>query len=119
VHTYFLPALELGILHQVKLECSCFQVVDFLGAKFHFIFQGASMFHPPSRSWLNPQGTSGFIVKKTMRMDIPVEKYPNVRSFFHILAPLLFTADEFCMSVALCFTVQLCGATTWSKGKFP
>jgi hypothetical protein len=52
-------------------------------------------------------------------MDIPVEKYPNVRSCFHILVPLLFTTDEFCMSVALCFTVQLCGATTWSKGKFP
>ncbi|XP_066352956.1 KH domain-containing protein At4g26480-like [Miscanthus floridulus] len=49
--------------------------------------EGASMFHPPCRSWLNPQGTSGFIVKKTMRMDIPLEKYPNFNFVGRLLGP--------------------------------
>ncbi|XP_062191830.1 KH domain-containing protein At4g26480-like isoform X2 [Phragmites australis] len=49
--------------------------------------EGSGMFHPPSRNWLNPQGNSGFIVKKTMRMDIPVEKYPNFNFVGRLLGP--------------------------------
>lgn len=31
-------------------------------------------------NWLSPQGSSsGIIVKKTVRVDIPVDAYPNVR----------------------------------------
>ncbi|GJN16558.1 hypothetical protein PR202_gb03576 [Eleusine coracana subsp. coracana] len=48
---------------------------------------GASMFHAPSRNWLNPQGHSGFIVKKTMRIDIPVDKYPNFNFVGRLLGP--------------------------------
>ncbi|KAK3121508.1 hypothetical protein QOZ80_8BG0654840 [Eleusine coracana subsp. coracana] len=49
--------------------------------------KGASMFHAPSRNWLNPQGHSGFIVKKTMRIDIPVDKYPNFNFVGRLLGP--------------------------------
>ncbi|GJN03254.1 hypothetical protein PR202_ga20677 [Eleusine coracana subsp. coracana] len=49
--------------------------------------EGASMFHAPSRNWLNPQGHSGFIVKKTMRIDIPVDKYPNFNFVGRLLGP--------------------------------
>ena len=79
------------------------------------------MFHPPSRNWLSPQGnSSSFIVKKTMRMDIPVDKYPNVRCQLLSLSYFpYFTSDEIFMIVALFFAVQLCGSTTWSKRKFP
>ncbi|KAG2583220.1 KH domain-containing protein At4g26480-like [Panicum virgatum] len=44
------------------------------------------MFHPPSRNWLSPP-SSGFIVKKTMRMDIPVDKYPNFNFVGRLLGP--------------------------------
>ncbi|RLN05360.1 KH domain-containing protein [Panicum miliaceum] len=49
--------------------------------------EGAGMFHPPSRNWLSPQGNSGFIVKKAMRMDIPVDKYPNFNFVGRLLGP--------------------------------
>ncbi|PAN34534.1 hypothetical protein PAHAL_6G152300 [Panicum hallii] len=50
--------------------------------------EGAGMFHPPSRNWVSPQGnSSGFIVKKTMRMDIPVDKYPNFNFVGRLLGP--------------------------------
>ncbi|KAL6644262.1 hypothetical protein ACP70R_015870 [Stipagrostis hirtigluma subsp. patula] len=50
--------------------------------------EGAGMFHPPSKNWLNPQSkTSGFIVKKTMRMDIPVEEFPNFNFVGRLLGP--------------------------------
>ncbi|CAO2188897.1 unnamed protein product [Urochloa humidicola] len=50
--------------------------------------EGACMFHSPSRNWLSPQGnSSGFIVKKTMRMDIPVDKYPNFNFVGRLLGP--------------------------------
>ncbi|CAL5006822.1 unnamed protein product [Urochloa decumbens] len=50
--------------------------------------EGAGMFHPPSRNWLSPQGnSSGFIVKKTMRLDIPVDKYPNFNFVGRLLGP--------------------------------
>ncbi|RCV30750.1 hypothetical protein SEVIR_6G130400v4 [Setaria viridis] len=50
--------------------------------------EGAGMFHPPSRKWHSPQGnSSGFIVKKTMRMDIPVDKYPNFNFVGRLLGP--------------------------------
>ncbi|KAG2578271.1 hypothetical protein PVAP13_6NG224500 [Panicum virgatum] len=46
------------------------------------------MFHPPSRNWLSPQGnSSSFIVKKTMRLDIPVDKYPNFNFVGRLLGP--------------------------------
>ncbi|TVU06682.1 hypothetical protein EJB05_49906 [Eragrostis curvula] len=49
--------------------------------------EGSGMLHPPSRNWLNSQSHSGFIVKKTMRMDIPVEKYPNFNFVGRLLGP--------------------------------
>lgn len=33
----------------------------------------------PTPNWLSPQGSSsGLIVKKTVRVDIPVDTFPNV-----------------------------------------
>nr|CAB3482741.1 unnamed protein product [Digitaria exilis] len=50
--------------------------------------QGAGMFHPPSRNWLSLQGnSSGFVVKKTLRMDIPVDKYPDFNFVGRLLGP--------------------------------
>lgn len=45
----------------------------------------------PAHSWLGSQGGSlGFIVKKTVRVDIPVEKYPTVCNFLLTFWYLLF-----------------------------
>lgn len=39
-------------------------------------------------SWLSPQGSSsGLVVKKTMRVDIPVEVYPNFNFVGRLLGP--------------------------------
>ncbi|OAY64234.1 KH domain-containing protein At5g56140-like [Ananas comosus] len=47
------------------------------------------MFHPPAaNNWLGPQGnSSAFIVKKTIRVDIPVDKYPNYNFVGRLLGP--------------------------------
>lgn len=41
---------------------------------------------PNAQNWLGSQGSSsGLIVKRTMRVDIPVEQYPNVFILFHVV----------------------------------
>ena len=51
--------------------------------------QMPALLQPSStQKWLSPQGgSSGLIVKKTIRVDIPVGAYPNVWED-HIPAPL-------------------------------
>lgn len=106
---YYASEIWHDLLYLVKLQCICIycqfsnagsftkftsnilvSISLFFGVHILFMFQGAGMFHPPSRNWLSPQGnSSGFLVKKTMKMDIPVDKYPNVRCCFHLLFPLV------------------------------
>ncbi|KAG0475579.1 hypothetical protein HPP92_015265 [Vanilla planifolia] len=43
---------------------------------------------PSGHGWLGPQGgSSGIIAKKTIRVDIPVEKYPNYNFVGRLLGP--------------------------------
>jgi hypothetical protein len=50
----------------------------------------------PAYSWLGgSQGSSsGLIVKKTMKVDIPVDKYPTVSVLFHKLVYSLIAASS-------------------------
>ncbi|XP_004499705.1 KH domain-containing protein At5g56140-like [Cicer arietinum] len=42
----------------------------------------------PTPNWLSPQGSSsGLLVKKTIRVDIPVESYPNFNFVGRLLGP--------------------------------
>ncbi|XLT07315.1 hypothetical protein HN51_053108 [Arachis hypogaea] len=41
-----------------------------------------------TQNWLSPQGgSSGIIVKKTVRVDIPVDAYPNFNFVGRLLGP--------------------------------
>lgn len=57
--------------------------------------QMPSLMQPSSaQDWLGNQGSSsGLIVKRMIRVDIPIEQYPNVRVFFSKLC---------CFDVILC-----------------
>ncbi|KAG9448843.1 hypothetical protein H6P81_008808 [Aristolochia fimbriata] len=40
-----------------------------------------------NHNWLGSQGSSGLVVKKTLRVDIPVEKYPSYNFVGRLLGP--------------------------------
>ncbi|RRT45666.1 hypothetical protein BHE74_00025950 [Ensete ventricosum] len=49
---------------------------------FACILQRLGILQPPSgNGWVGPQGSSsGLVVKRTLRVDIPVDQYPNDES---------------------------------------
>ncbi|KAI0502405.1 KH domain-containing protein At5g56140 [Dendrobium catenatum] len=43
--------------------------------------------HSPAHGWLGSQGSSGIDIKKTIRVDIPVDKYPTYNFVGRLLGP--------------------------------
>jgi hypothetical protein len=64
-----------------------------------------------AQNWLSSQGSSsGLIAKRTMRVDIPVEKYPNVRINLLLFDCLYSSFWQFLMSIC-CYSTTLLGAS--------
>jgi hypothetical protein len=54
-----------------------------------------------AQNWLSSQGSSsGLIVKRTIRVDIPVDKYPNVQIICSFPCICLFVFFAFSFSAA-------------------
>lgn len=62
---------------------------DVNGWASRFQSEMSSLLQPSStQNWLSPQGSSsGLIAKRTMRVDIPVDKYPNYNFVGRLLGP--------------------------------
>lgn len=69
---------------------------------------------PPSsaHNWLNSHGSSsGLIVKRTIRVDIPVDKYPNVWMDFLLLCDWLGSSFLPFLMLICCYSITLLGAS--------
>lgn len=81
-------ALNVENIHTKKgaiFRCSyCFLSYNM----WNYNVQMSSMMQPSSaQNWLGSQGSSsGLIVKRTIRVDIPVEQYPNVLILLQLLS---------------------------------
>ncbi|KAL5548765.1 hypothetical protein UlMin_003996 [Ulmus minor] len=61
---------------------------DLNGWTSRFQSEMSSLLQPSTPNWLSPQGSSsGLIVKRTIRVDIPVDKYPNYNFVGRLLGP--------------------------------
>ncbi|WOL19207.1 KH domain-containing protein [Canna indica] len=62
--------------------------VDMNGWASAFQSERLGMLQPSSgNGWAVPQGSSGLVVKKTIRVDIPVDQYPNYNFVGRLLGP--------------------------------
>lgn len=71
-----------------------------------------------AQNWVSSQGSSsGLIVKQTMRVDIPVDQYPNVlldSIFLVVISQLGFPLKSNTTYWMLDFAVQFCWTPPWS-----
>lgn len=59
---------------------------------YHIQISGL-MHSPSTQNWLNTQSnSSGLIVKRTLRIDIPVDQYPSVCTIIYFLILLIMTS---------------------------
>lgn len=108
------------------LVCSAYSPFDFF-----FSFQQRIGGGPQGMTmdWKPPGSPSSFLVKRVLRLDIPVDRYPNVSlSWYHFNRAWIEILDfnfVFKLSISLktwqCFwaAVQFCGKTFRSSRQFP
>ncbi|KAL7186821.1 hypothetical protein ACSBR2_028527 [Camellia fascicularis] len=72
-----------------KQYYSCIYLLRSFNIVCVFITQMSGLLQPSSaQNWLGSQGSSsGLIVKRTMRVDIPVDQYPNFNFVGRLLGP--------------------------------
>lgn len=65
-----------------------------------------------------PASPSSYTVKRILRLEIPLETYPNVRDLFIILAHRLLVLYSLYELTSRRISVQFCWATSGSQGQF-
>lgn len=65
-------------------------------------------------NWLGSQGSSsGLIVKRTIRVDIPVDQYPSVQLLLLLVLSLFGLLPHIDMLIMADIAVQFCWAPPW------
>ena len=84
--------IQLLYLPPSKAGSHIYMDSGFFNKIWDYDVQMSGMLQPLSaQNWLGSQGSSsGLIVKRTIRVDIPVDKYPNVQIIFFFPCKLLF-----------------------------